>query len=86
MRKKCFLVLIPAFLMFGCESKKVEPDVGRVENLVIETIEPNTTGKVTVYVDGIADFEYSGEINIKNDETNGEAIEIIVDSKEKTIK
>lgn len=86
MRKKCFLVLIPAFLMFGCESKKVEPDVGQVENLVIETIEPNTTGKVTVYVDGIADFEYSGEINIKNDGTNGEAIEIIVDSKEKTIK
>lgn len=82
MRKKCFLVLIPAFLMFGCESKNVEPDVGQVENLVIKTIEPNTTGKVTVYVDGIADFEYSGEINIKNDGTNGEAIEIIVDSKE----
>ena len=79
MRKMCFLVLIPAFLMFGCESK----DVGQVENLVIETIEPNTTGKVTVYVYGIADFEYSGEINIKNDGTNGEAIEIIVDSKEK---
>lgn len=50
---------------------------------MIKTIEPNTTGKVTVYVDGIADFEYSGEINIKNDGTNGEAIEIIVDSKEK---
>lgn len=86
MRKKCFLVLIPAFLMFGCESKNVEPDVGQVENLVIKTIEPNTTGKVTVYVDGIADFEYAGEIKIKNDGTNGEEVEIIVDAEEKTIR
>lgn len=86
MRKKILLFLIPVFLMAGCENTKDEPDVGQVENLVIETIEPNTTGKITVYVDGIADFEYAGEIKIKNDGTNGEEVEIIVDAEEKTIR
>ena len=66
MRKKILLFLIPVFLMAGCENTQDEQDVGQVENLVIETIEPNTTGKITVYVDGIADFEYAGEIKIKN--------------------
>ena len=86
MRKKCFLVLIPAFLMFGCKNTQDEHDIGQVENLVIETIEPNTTGRVTVYVDGIADFEYAGEIKIKNDGTNGEEIEIIIDAENKSVK
>lgn len=86
MRKKILLVLIPVFLMSGCKNTQDEPDVGQVENLVIETIEPNTTGRVTVYVDGIADFEYAGEIKIKNDGTNGEEVEIIIDAEEKTIR
>lgn len=86
MRKKILLFLIPVFLMAGCENTQDEPDVGQVENLVIETIEPNTTGKITVYVDGIADFEYAGQIKIKNDGTNGEEVEIIVDAEEKTIR
>lgn len=86
MRKKILLVLIPVFLMSGCKNTQDEPDVGQVENLVIETIEPNTTGRVMVYVDGIADFEYAGEIEIKNDGTNGEEVEIIVDAEEKTIR
>ncbi len=86
MRKKILLFLIPVFLMAGCENTQDEQDVGQVENLVIETIEPNTTGKITVYVDGIADFEYAGEIKIKNDGTNGEEVEIIVDAEEKTIR
>lgn len=86
MRKKILLFLIPVFLMDGCENTQDEQDVGQVENLVIETIEPNTTGKITVYVDGIADFEYAGEIKIKNDGTNGEEVEIIVDAEEKTIR
>lgn len=86
MRKKILLVLIPVFLMAGCENTQDEHDIGQVENLVIETIEPNTTGRVTVYVDGIADFEYAGEIKIKNDGTNGEEVEIIIDAEEKTIR
>lgn len=86
MRKKILLFLIPVFLMAGCENTQDEQDVEQVENLVIETIEPNTTGKITVYVDGIADFEYAGEIKIKNDGTNGEEVEIIVDAEEKTIR
>lgn len=86
MRKKILLFLIPVFLMAGCENTQDEQDVGQAENLVIETIEPNTTGKITVYVDGIADFEYAGEIKIKNDGTNGEEVEIIVDAEEKTIR
>jgi len=86
MRKKILLVLIPVFLMAGCENTQDEHDIGQVENLVIETIEPNTTGRVTVYVDGIADFEYSGEVTIKNDGTNGKEIEIIIDAENKSVK
>lgn len=55
------------------------------EDLVITEAAPANYGSVTVYSAGTVDFQYYGDIEIVNDGTNGQEIEIIVNAEIKEL-
>lgn len=56
----------------------------KAADLVIEVPEVNTYGTITVYDENERVFSYIGEIDIKNDGTDGNEINIVVKMKDNT--
>ena len=64
------------------EIKEYRNPTLKVADLVIEVPEVNTYGTITVYDENERVFSYIGEIDIKNDGTDGNEINIVVKMKD----
>lgn len=67
------------------DRKIYQPNI-KAKDLVIEIPEKNTSGVITIYDENKMMFSYMGEIDILNDGTNGEDINIVIDVNENVKK
>lgn len=69
-------------MMIGSDKAKSESQKSNVKNLEIEVPDVNHFGTITVYdIDGVI-YSYQGEVEILNDGTNGQPIEVVLDINE----
>lgn len=65
------------------EDKEIAERVGqpvKKKDLIINTNQPNITGKIVIESNGIVTFSYEGDIQIINDGKNGKPIDIYVNA------
>lgn len=73
---------LPISLAFGDETAEDQNVEQEVKNLEIEVSDVNHFGTITVYdIDGVI-YSYQGEVEILNDGTNGQPIEVVLDINE----
>lgn len=74
----CLLLTVSITVAWSCREKPEETQKKETTPLVVNTPWPCTTGNLTIYGQGVAQYKYGGEIQIVNDGKNGEEIQIVI--------